>query len=133
MTEPVYLDHHATSPVDDRVIDEMVEALRNNFGNAASRHAFGARAKEAVQKARSSIASLIGAEPDDILFTSGATESNNLIISGAAGRREERTAIITSDIEHPSILEPIESLMGDGIIVRRAHPNPDGLIDTRHK
>ena len=130
MTEPIYLDHHATSPVDDRVIDAMVVALRTNFGNAASRHDFGARAEAAVKKARNSVASLIGAQANDILFTSGATESNNLIVSGAAGRRAQRSAIITSEIEHPSILEPIESLKGDGVIVRRVHPNPDGLINS---
>ena len=130
VTEPIYLDHNATSPMDDRVIDAMVEAFRSNFGNAASRHDFGARADAAVQKARRSVASLIGAQADDVFFTSGATESNNLIISGAAGRRGKRTTIVTSEIEHPSILEPIESLVGDGVVVHRVRPRPDGLIDS---
>ena len=129
MKGPVYLDHNATSPMDSRVVGEMVEALRTNFGNAASRHEFGAKAESAVRKARESVAALIGAEADDVFFTSGATESNNLIISGSAGRRGDRTTIVTSELEHPSILEPVEALMDGGVVVLRASPNRDGLID----
>ena len=128
--EIVYLDHNATAPVDSRVVDSMVEALRANFGNAASRHDVGARAGAAVQSARKSVAALIGAQPDDVFFTSGATESNNFVIAGAAARREDRSVIVTSEIEHPSILEPVEALTRDGVIVRRAHPNSEGVIDA---
>lgn len=128
--EIVYLDHNATAPVDSRVVDAMVEALRGNFGNAASRHEIGARAGEAVQEARRSVAALIGAQTHDVFFTSGATESNNLVIAGAAARRGERSTIVTSAIEHPSILEPVEALSRDGVVVRRAQPDDDGIINA---
>ena len=129
VAEIVYLDHNATTPVDERVVEAMVEALRVNFGNASSRHEIGARAGAAVQQARKSVAALIGASADDVFFTSGATESNNLVIAGAASRRGERTTIVTSDIEHPSILEPVEALSGNGVTVRRACLDPCGIID----
>lgn len=125
----VYLDHNATAPVDSRVVDAMVEALRGNFGNAASRHEVGARADAAVQSARKSVAALVGAEADDVFFTSGATESNNLVISGTAARRGDRSAIVTSDIEHPSILEPVQALSSYGVVARRARPDAEGIID----
>lgn len=128
MPDPVYLDHHATTPVDSRVLDVMIDALRNNFGNAASRHEIGARAEAAVQAARRSVAALISAQPEDVFFTSGATESNNLILRGTAARRGERKVLVTSEIEHPSILEPADALTGEGVILRRAHPDEDGLI-----
>ena len=130
VAEIVYLDHNATTPVDGRVVDAMVEALQTNFGNAASRHEIGARAGGAVQKARTSVAALIGAQADDVFFTSGATESNNLVISGAAARRGTRTTIVTSDIEHPSVLEPIEALTAMGVVVRRVRPNAEGIVDS---
>jgi len=128
MRSPIYLDHNATTPPDSRVVDAMVNALRNNFGNAASRHEIGARAAAAVQDARRSIAALINASPDDIFFTSGATESNNLILWGVAKRRGERNILVVSEIEHPSILEPAAALVEDGVVVRRAHPDAWGLI-----
>ncbi len=127
---PAYLDHNATTPVDSRVVDAMVDALRNNFGNAASRHEIGARAEATVQDARRSVAALIKAQPEDVFFTSGATESNNLVISGAAARRDERTTLVTSEIEHPSILEPAEALAKEGVVFRRALPNAVGLVEA---
>lgn len=130
--EIVYLDHNATTPVDGRVVDAMVEVLKTNFGNAASRHEIGARAAAAVQKARNSVAALIGAQADDVFFTSGATESNNLVIAGAAARRGKRTNIVTSEIEHPSVLEPIEALAGVGVVSRRARPDAEGIVDIDH-
>lgn len=132
MPVPAYLDHNATTPVDSRVVDAMIDALRNNFGNAASRHEIGARAEAAVQDARNSVAALINAQPDDVLFTSGATESNNLVLSGAAARRAERTTLVTSEIEHPSILEPAAALMGEGVVVRRALPDASGILAAEH-
>ena len=131
-TEPevVYLDHNATTPVDGRVVEAMVEVLRTNFGNAASRHVIGARAGTAVQQARESVAALIGAQAEDVYFTSGATESNNLVISGTAARRGERNVVVTSEIEHPSILEPVDVLGTDGIVIRRARPDSRGIIDS---
>ena len=128
MADIVYLDHNATTPVDSRVVEAMVEALQTNFGNAASRHEIGARAGAAVQRARSSVATLIGADTDDVFFTSGATESNNLVTTGAAGRRGNRTTIVTSEIEHPSVLEPVEALAARGIVVRYARPDAEGLV-----
>ena len=129
---PVYLDHNATTPVDNRVVDAMVEALRGNFGNAASRHEIGARAEAAVQDARRSVAALINAQPEDVFFTSGATESNNLVLSGAAARRAERTTLVTSEIEHPSILEPAEALAAEGVIVRQVPPDAAGRVEAEH-
>jgi cysteine desulfurase len=125
---PIYLDHHATTPVDPRVIDAVVAALHENFGNAASHHETGARAHAAVQAARASVAALIAADPEDVIFTSGATESNNLVLWGAAARRGERCVLVTSGIEHPSVLEPSAALAADGVIVRRAPPDAEGVI-----
>jgi cysteine desulfurase len=128
VSHPIYLDHHATTPVDPRVIDAVVAAMRENFGNAASRHETGARAQAAVQDARKSVAALIAADPEDVFFTSGATESNNLVIWGAAARRVKRQVIVTSEIEHPSVLEPAAALTSDGVFVRRAMPDAGGMI-----
>ena len=130
MADIVYLDHNATTPVDSRVIDAMVEALQTNFGNAASRHEIGARAGAAVQRARRSVATLIGANSEDVFFTSGATESNNLVIAGSAARRGKRNNIVASEIEHPSVLETAESLAGMGILIRRARPDVEGIVDA---
>jgi len=132
MSCPIYLDHNATTPVDERVVDAMVVALRNNFGNAASRHEIGGRAARAVSEARRAVATLVGAQPEDIFFTSGATESNNLVLSGAAARRADRTSLVTSEIEHPSILEPAEALAREGVLVQRARPDGVGLVGSEH-
>ncbi|MGB3400678.1 MAG: cysteine desulfurase family protein [Candidatus Deferrimicrobiaceae bacterium] len=132
VTGPIYMDHNATTPIDHRVVDAMVEALRDNFGNAASRHEFGARAERAVKEARRLVAALIKADPEDIFFTSGATESNNLILWGAAARRGARKVLVTSEIEHPSILETAGALAGEGVIVRRAHPDASGIVEAKH-
>ena len=105
--QPIYLDHHATTPVDPRVLDAMLPYYREDFGNASSAsHAFGWRAEAAVEDARERIAALLGASPREIVFTSGATESNNLAIQGTLGaRRESAGDVICSAIEHPSVLE----------------------------
>lgn len=130
VNQPIYLDHNATTPVDDRVVEAMADALRNNFGNAASRHEIGALAERAVKDARQSVANLIRAQPDDIFFTSGATESNNLVISGAAARRGDRDTLVVSEIEHPSVLEPSEALVEEGIRLRQAAPDNMGRINA---
>src|SRR5262249_33811222 len=93
-----------------------------------SRHEAGARAHAAVQAARASLAALIAADPEDVFFTSGATESNNLVIWGAAARRGERRVIVTSEIEHPSVLEPAAALAAEGVVVRRVRPDTAGMI-----
>ena len=105
--QPIYLDHHATTPLDPRVLDAMLPYLREDFGNAASvTHAFGRRAAAAVDDARERIAARIGAEPREIVFTSGATEANNLAIQGSARLRPtHRDHGVTAATEHPAVLD----------------------------
>ena len=96
-----------------------------------ARHEIGARAEASVQTARRLVGRLINAEPEDIFFTSGATESNNLILSGAAARRAERTKVVISEIEHPSILEPADALRHEGLDVVLVPPNGDGCVEVK--
>ncbi len=113
---PIYLDNHATTRVDPRVVEAMLPLLTETYGNAGSTmHAFGWAAKEAVEAARASIAAAIGARPKEIVFTSGATESNNLAIYGIArhGRRRG-DHIVSATTEHPSVLGPLERLAAEG-------------------
>ncbi len=121
MHPPVYLDHHATTPVDPRVLDAMLPWFGAKFGNAASRtHRFGWEAEQAVEQARRRIAALAGAAPRDIVFTSGATESNNLALKGIAARH-----IVTMATEHSSVLDPLRHAASITIL----QPRSDGLID----
>jgi len=128
---PIYLDHHATTPVDERVLEAMLPYFREHFGNAASRnHSFGWVAEEAVEKARKQIASLINASPKEIVFTSGATESNNLAIKGVAEMYAEKgDHIITAATEHKSVLDTCKRLEKRGFRVTYLPVRPDGLID----
>src|SRR5689334_206929 len=112
----IYLDHHATTPCDSRVVEAMMPYFTTKFGNAASRtHAFGKEAAQAVDAARAQVAALIGAEPSEIVFTSGATESNNLALQGLIefhnGRRNH---IVTVATEHPSVLDVCRALEREG-------------------
>ncbi|MCZ6781884.1 MAG: aminotransferase class V-fold PLP-dependent enzyme [Proteobacteria bacterium] len=128
---PIYLDHQATTPVDPRVLDAMLPFFREDFGNAASRsHVFGWRAEAAVEEARETVAAVIGARPNEVVFTSGATESNNLAIKGAArALRPDRTHLITVATEHHAVLDPVRRLEGEGFQVTVLGVDPDGLVD----
>jgi len=122
---PIYLDYHATTPVDPRVFEAMKPYFCEIFGNAASRnHSFGWRAEDAVEKARKQVAELIGAAPKEIVFTSGATESNNLALKGV-----RRGHVITAATEHKAILDTCKRLEREGARVTYLPVAPDGLID----
>jgi cysteine desulfurase len=131
MRPPVYLDNHSTTPVDPRVLEAMLPYFGASFGNAASRsHSFGWEAEKAVALARKRVAELAGAEPREIVFTSGATESNNLAIKGALEAcRARGNHIVTMATEHRSVLDPIRRLETSGVEVTVLPPEPDGRLD----
>jgi cysteine desulfurase len=124
---PIYLDNHATTPADPRVVEAMIPYLTEVYGNAASRnHAFGWAAKEAVEVAREQVAALIGASAKEIVFTSGATESDNLAITGVAKFHEAKGKhIVTNKIEHKAIARHLRSGGGRSPPRRRQ----GGLVD----
>jgi len=128
---PVYLDYQATTPVDSRVLDAMLPYFREKFGNPHSTsHALGREAAEAVEHGRSQVAALIGADPREIVFTSGATESNNLAIKGAARfLREHCNRVVTLATEHKCVLESARRLEREGFEVAVLPVRPDGLAD----
>ncbi len=128
---PIYFDNQATSPVDPRVLEAMLPYFTERFGNAASRnHKYGWEAEEAVELGRKQIADLIGASPKEIVFTSGATESNNLAIKGAAYMyREKGDHIITAVTEHKAVIDTCKRLEKDGFKVTYLPVKKDGLID----
>ncbi|WP_377155470.1 IscS subfamily cysteine desulfurase [Roseateles sp. UC29_93] len=128
---PIYMDYGATTPVDPRVVDAMIPWLREHFGNPASRsHAWGWEAEEAVEKARVEVAKLIGADPREIVWTSGATESNNLAIKGAANFYQSRGKhLITIKTEHKAVLDTTRELERQGFEVTYLDVQEDGLID----
>ncbi|WP_263217383.1 aminotransferase class V-fold PLP-dependent enzyme [Pseudomonas atacamensis] len=131
-TRPLYFDYAATTPVDERVIQVMIECLgfHGNFGNpASSSHAFGQQARQTVEQARRQVADLVGAQPEQIVWTSGATESNNLALKGVAQARGIPGGhIITSQIEHKAILDTARQLQDSGIAVTYLVPDAQGLI-----
>ena len=131
MKMPIYLDYHATTPVDPRVLDTMIPYFREHFGNAASRnHAFGWEAEEAVEKGRKQVAELVGATAKEIIFTSGATESNNLALKGVAEMYAEKgNHIITAATEHKAVLDTCKHLEKNGCRVTYLPVQADGLID----
>ena len=125
---PVYLDHQATTPLDPRVLEAMLPWLTGDFGNAASRqHAFGWAAESGVAAAREEIAAALGAEPREIVFTSGATESNNLALLGAArAARGRGNHVVTSAVEHRAVLDPCRQLEAEGFEVTILAPDATG-------
>ena len=133
----IYLDHHATTPVDPRVLEAMLPFFSEKFGNATSKqHRFGWEANDAVERARKQIATLIGASAKEIVFTSGATEANNLAIKGARaadsadGSEVRRNHIVTVATEHKAVLDPIGRLQTEGWQVTVLPVNRDGLVDV---
>jgi cysteine desulfurase len=128
-TAPIYLDYNATTPVDAAVLDAMLPYLRGEFGNPSSAHGLGGRAHEAVEAARAEVAALIGATPDEIVFTSGGTEASNIAIRGAVRIDDTRRDVVTSMIEHPATEACCAFLEGKGHKVTRVPAKADGLID----
>jgi len=130
---PVYMDNNSTTPCDPRVVEAMLPYFTEKFGNAASRnHAFGWQAEEAVENAREQVAELIGASPKEIIFTSGATESNNLAIKGVASMyRKKGNHIITCVTEHKAVIDPLKRLERDGWNVTWLAVDPEGRVDPR--
>ncbi len=128
---PIYLDYGATTPVDPRVVDAMIPWLREHFGNPASRsHAWGWEAEEAVEKARTQVADLIGADPREIVWTSGATESNNLALKGAAHfYKGKGKHLITVKTEHKAVLDTMRELERQGFEVTYMDVQENGLLD----
>lgn len=128
---PVYLDYSATTPVDERVVQAMLPWLTERFGNPASRsHAYGWDAEEAVERARAQVAALIGAEPREIVWTSGATESDNLAIKGVAQfHRDRGRHIVTVRTEHKAVLDTCHELEREGFEVSYLDVQDDGLLD----
>jgi cysteine desulfurase len=130
----VYLDCAATTPVDPRVAAEAMRYMELEFGNAGSRtHDFGARARRAVERARDQVAAVAGCTRGEVVFTSGATESNNLAILGLAehGRRTGRTHLVASAIEHNAVLEPLEHLTSRGFSLTLIQPTTGGYVDPQ--
>lgn len=125
MSELLYLDHNATTPILPEVVDAMLPYLREHFGNPSSAHPFGARARAAVGAARAQVAALLGCEADEVYFTSGGTESNNLAIRGVA-EKTARRALVTTQIEHPATERPVAWLEARGFGVQRLGVDAEG-------
>jgi cysteine desulfurase len=130
----VYLDHAATTPLDERVLDAMLPHLRGTpnglRGNPSSLHALGATAREAVEEARTSVARLVSAEPKEILFTAGGTEADNLAVLGLAAANASRKHVVISAVEHPAVRESAGHLEAAGYEVTRVGVDSDGLISS---
>jgi len=131
-THPIYLDYSATTPVDPRVAEKMIPYLTEHFGNPASRsHSFGWEAETAVEDAREEVAKLVNADPREIVWTSGATESNNLAIKGAAHfyAPSKGKHLITLQTEHKAVLDPVRELEREGFTATYLQPEANGLVD----
>lgn len=129
MSNPVYLDNAATTPLDPRVLEAMLPHLRGRRGNASSLHASGAAALDAVEEARVSVAAFLGAEPGEIFFTSGGTEADNIAVLGLAAANPEKRHLIVSRIEHPAVRRPAEHLERGGYEISWIDVDQYGLVD----
>src|SRR5438552_3010487 len=135
---PIYLDYNATTPIDPAVIEAMLPYLRQHFGNPSSTHVYGKTAHEAVERARQQVAELLGAQPDEIVFTSGGTEASNHAIKGVVfaklrgifGRWARDAHIITSAVEHPATLQPCEFLKRLGCRVTVLPVDRPGCVES---
>lgn len=126
--QPIYLDYNATTPVLPEVVDAMLPYLREHFGNPSSDHVYGQRAREAVARARDQVAALLGCDADELVFTGGGTEANNLAIRGVAEARVERRHVVTSVVEHPATAGPCDWLERHGWSVTRIAVDTDGRM-----
>lgn len=126
---PIYLDHNATTPVLAEVVEEMLPFLREHFGNPSSGHVYGQRAHQAVERAREQVATLLGCRPDEVVFTSGGTEANNLAIRGVAGVTARRH-LITTTVEHPATEQPCAYLERHGFEVTRLPVDARGQVQA---
>jgi len=127
--DPIYLDHNATTPLLPEVVDAMLPYLHEHFGNPSSRHLYGRRTHDAIERARSEVAALIGSDADEIIFTSGGTEANNLAIRGTTARTSRRR-ILTSTIEHPATARPVAWLERQGWDIVRVGVDAGGRADV---
>jgi len=125
--DPIYLDHNATTPVLPEVVDAMLPYLREHFGNPSSSHVYGQRAQQAVARARAQVATLLGCDDDEVIFTSGGTEANNLAIRGVTEACGERRHVVTSAIEHPATERPCRWLERHGWRVTRTGVDRHGM------
>uniref|UniRef100_UPI0025801818 cysteine desulfurase family protein n=1 Tax=Methanobacterium sp. TaxID=2164 RepID=UPI0025801818 len=124
-----YMDHSATSPVNPEVLKEMLPYFTESFGNASTLYALGREARTAMEKAREQVASLIGAQPEEVYFTSGGTESDNIAIKGTASKLKNKgNHIITSDIEHPAVEETCKYLEKNGYQVTYLPVGEEGIV-----
>jgi cysteine desulfurase len=124
--DPIYLDHNATTPLLPEVVEAMLPFLRDQFGNPSSSHPYGVRARDAVNRAREQVSASLGCDPDEILFTSGGTEANNLAIRGVVEALERRRHIVTTTIEHPATARPCAWLERHGFEVTRLGVDAEG-------
>ncbi len=132
MQKPVYLDYNATTPIAPQVAEAMRPYIYENFGNPSSSHAYGSAAKKGLEKARRQVAEMLGCQPDEIVFTSGGSESNNLAIKGAAfAYREKGNHIITSAVEHPAVLDVVEYLKRQGFRITILPVDEYGMVNPQ--
>jgi len=124
----VYFDHNATTAPDERVLEAMLPFLKEEYGNASSRHEFGTRARKAVNRAREQVARLVNVQASQVVFVSGGTEANNLFIEGAAAYLKP-TQVVVSGIEHPCVAKPAQDLARQGWKLRKLAVRPNGLVD----